>query len=385
MRFELKLAWKYFRARRHSLARFTSVIAVAGIAAGVASLIVAQALARGFADEMRDKILLNTAHISVFRPDGGEISDWRGISQKLASANNVSRILPTTYESAVLIGRNATDYAVVRVVSDESQIASAEPAEISLGVELAAKAGLNPGDQAELITIKNDQTPQTAKVMIRETFRTGLYEYDSVWINISPENYIRLTGKTSFTPTVLTVSVADIFKTDETAGELRASLGDDFRVLDWQEANRPLFAALSLEGRAALAIISLIIFIASLNITATLALLVNERRPDIGILRTCGARTRSLVAVFLTEGVMLGVIGIFFGVAAGLAGCFLGNYFRVVSLPVEVYSLSYVPFHPDPANILLIISVALLLSFSATVYPAFKASRIKPLENLRRQ
>jgi lipoprotein-releasing system permease protein len=183
----------------------------------------------------------------------------------------------------------------------------------------------------------------------------------------------------------LGATVVDIYKADETANEIRQKLGGNFKVIDWQEANQPLFAALSLEKRVALAIISLIIFIAALNITTTLALLVNERRLDIAVLRTCGAKAKSLILIFLLEGLTLGFVGIFCGLCLGLLGCFLGNYFKIVSISKEVYSLSYIPFRPDLETILLIISVAFLLCLAATVYPAFKASRIKPLENLRQQ
>jgi lipoprotein-releasing system permease protein len=183
----------------------------------------------------------------------------------------------------------------------------------------------------------------------------------------------------------LSVSVRDIYRAGETAREMRKILGNDFKVVDWQEANQPLFAALSLERKTVLAIISLIIFVAALNITTTLALLVNERKLDIAVLRTCGARAKTLIFIFLFEGLLLGFAGIFAGVGLGLLGCFLGNRFRIISLSEEVYSLSYIPFRPGFINILMIVSVAFLLCLAATVYPAFRASRVKPLENLRAQ
>ncbi len=410
MRFEPKLAWRYFRARRKSLARFTSCVAVVGIAAGVASLILAQSLARGFSDEMQDKILANTAHVSVFLNDGAEISDWREVEEKLKKFENVKEISATTYESAVIVGTQATSYAVLRVIEgqgarDEGQgtrdegrgsreillppldprPSSLVPIKISLGKELAQKTNLKIGDEAKIFTLENEFAPTTTKVFIREIFQTGLYEYDSTWIYISPEDFTRLKGQKNFAPTILSVSVKDIYTADITAREIRANLGDNFKVVDWQEANRPLFAALSLERRVALAIVSLIIFIAALNITTTLALLGAERRFDIAILRTCGARTKSLIFIFLLEGLLLGFTGIFLGVGLGLLGCFLGNYFRIIRLSAEVYSLNYIPFHPDLNNILLIILIAFLVCLAATVYPALKISGIKPLENLRRQ
>jgi len=401
--YELRLAWRYFRARRKSLARFTSLAAIVGIAAGVASLILAQSLARGFSDEMQDKILANTAHVSVFRADGAEISDWQTIKASLEKAENVKLVSATTYESAVIAGAQATSYAVLRVESRESADfgfrisdfgfqdkdprpkTQDRPVEISLGKELAEKNFLKIGDEAEIILLENEIAPVTRKVYIKEIFQTGLYEYDATWIYISSDDFTRLKERPNFTPTILSVSVRDIYQADKTADWIRASLGDDLKVVDWQEANQPLFAALSLEKRVALAIISLIIFIAALNITTTLALLVNERRLDIAVLRTCGARTRSLVFIFLIEGLLLGFTGIVVGVILGLLGCFLGNYFKFINLSKEVYSLSYIPFHPNLENILPVIFIAFLLCLAATVYPAAKASRIKPLENLRQQ
>jgi lipoprotein-releasing system permease protein len=398
MSFELRLAWRYFRTRQKSLARFTSGVAIAGIAAGVASLIIAQALARGFSDEMQDKILSNTAHISIFSNDAAEITEWQKIKENLEKSKNVNSVLATTYENAVIVGTDTTNYSILRVENDklpnthqlkaknnELRTRDNEQIFVSLGSILAEKAGLKKGDEAQILTFENEFTPQTTNVRVKETFQTGLYEYDATWIRISPEDFATLHKSPNFTPTILSVSVKDIYKANETAQEIRGNLGESFRVLDWQEANQPLFAALSLERKVALAIISLIIFIAALNITTTLALLVNERRLDIAILRTCGARTKNLIFIFLFEGLFLGFLGILSGVVLGLIICMAGNYFQIINISAEVYSLRYIPFRPQMTNVLLIILIAFLLCLTATVYPAFKASKIKPLENLRMQ
>lgn len=400
MDFELKLAWKYARARRKSLARFTAIVAVAGIAAGVAALIVAQALARGFADEMRDKILSNTAHVTLFRKDGAEISEWQKLKANLEKIENVNAVSATTYESALIAGQKSTSYSILRAVESrepkaerktepalDSRLSSnLDPINVSIGAEVAEKTGLAVGDEAEIIFPGGDGfAPRSSRVLVREIFRTGLYDYDSTWIYVSFADFARLSGKSNFAPTVLSVSVGDIYAADETAGEIRQLSGEDFRAIDWQEANRPLFAALSLERKVSLAIISLIIFIAVLNITTTLALLVNERRLDIAILRTCGAGTRSLITIFLLEGLFLGGVGIVCGLCLGLMLCFAGNRFRLVSLPSDVYSLSHIPLRAQVSDVLLIAAIAFALSLAATVYPAFRAARIKPLENLRNQ
>lgn len=389
MPFELKLAWTYFRAKRKSLARFTEIAAIVGISVGVASLIVAQSLARGFQDEMRDKILANTAHVSVFLKDGSEIFNWREISENLKQDENVIEVTPTTFESAILSGANSSSYAVIKTengkwkTENDKSADSPDAISVKIGAELAEKNNLKIGDEVDLITFVDETTPKISRVLVEDVFNTGLYEYDSIWINISTENFNKISGKTKYTPKSLSISVRDIYKANETAAKIRAKLGENFRVLDWQEANQPLFSALSLERKVSLAIISLIIFIAVLNITTTLALLVNERKLDIAVLRTCGAKTRSLVFVFLFEGLFLGFLGIFSGVLLGLLACFLGNYFRFINLPAEVYSLNYIPFHADFWNVLITVLIAAALCLAATIYPAFRASKIKPSENLR--
>ncbi len=387
MKFELKTAWKYLRARRKSLARLTAAVAVVGIAVGVASLIISQALAHGFADEMQSKILANTAHISIFTSDGAEINNWREIESSLQNIANISEIAPTAYDNVLIVGQAETGYAVIKVRSPKSEVQSSESevaeikgSEISVGARLAEKLQLEIGDSAEILTTEK-QTP--SRVRVAGTFQTGLYDYDSTWVFVSPENYALLHGQSTFTPTILSVSVKDIFRADETAREIRQILGDNFRVLDWQEANRPLFAALSLERKVSLSIISLIVFVAVLNITTTLALLVNERKPDIAILRTCGARSKNLMLIFLFEGAALGLAGIFFGTIIGLAACAAGNYFQVINLSAEVYALDHIPFAPHLTDILLIISITFALCLLAAVYPAYRAARVKPLENLR--
>ncbi len=376
MNFEIRLAIKYFRARRKSLARFTAVVAVVGIAAGVAALILANALAKGFADEMKNKILANTAHVSVFSANGAEIFGWETVKQKVESIENIESIAATTYENALLIGETETSYAILKVQN------SVQGSSVAVGAKLAEKLNLKIGDTAEIATIGN-QTP--TRVKIAEIFQTGLYDYDATWIRISPENFARLHRQADFTPTLLSVTVIDIYRADKTANLMRANLGEKFKIIDWQEANQPLFAALSLERKVALAIIGLIILIAALNITTTLALLVNERKLDIAVLRTCGAKAKSLIVIFLIEGLFLGLIGISCGVIVGLLGCFAGNYFKLISLSAEVYSLNHISFAPTFSSVALIIFAAFFLCLAATAYPAFKASKIKPLENLRRQ
>lgn len=381
MSLSVKLAFRYFRTRRRSLARFTTLAAITGIAAGVASLIVANALARGFADEMQDKILTNTAHIAVSMKDGGEILNWQEISGQLQTFDNVERVSPTTYTNSIIIGGEAVSYAIL--IARDRKPETENRIEIEVGEKLASKIGAKAGGEVELVTLQNQTEPRRSRVFVENILKTGIYDYDSTWIIISTGDFAALNRQDEFAPTILNLSVKDIYETSGTAETIKAALDRNFQVIDWREANEPLFAALSLERRVSLLIISLIIFIAALNITTTLALLVSERRFDIAVLRTCGAKSRILVSIFMIEGLLIGFIGIFFGVAGGLLACSAGNYFKLVSLSEQVYALSFIPFHTSLSNVLTIVLAAFIICLLSTIYPAYRAVRIRPLDNLR--
>lgn len=382
MSFEVKLAWKYFRAKRKSLARFTSFAAIGGIACGVASLIIAQSLARGFQTEMQDKILQNTAHITIFRKDGNEINDFARLKTKLEIVENVKEINGTTYENSLIVTDNYTNYAVIRAIQNSKfKPQNSDEINVEIGAELAEKMNLKIGDEADILLTAR----KTSRVKIANIFRTGLYEYDSTWIYISFAELAKMKEREVCLPAMLNITTTDIYSVKQTAQNLRESLPDEYKIVDWQEANQPLFTALSLEKKVTFAVIFLITLVASLNITTTLALLVSERRLDIAILRTCGAKTISLMLIFLLEGLLLGLCGIIFGVILGLVSCFLSNYFKLISLNTEVYSLASVSLNPNATEVLCIVVTAFLISLSATIFPAWKAAKIKPLENLRLQ
>jgi lipoprotein-releasing system permease protein len=381
VKFELNLAFRYFRAKRKSLARWTALVAIIGIAVGIASLIFAQSLARGFQNEMQEKILANTSHISVFHKNGSQIQDYQQVKSDLEKLENVKKIEATTFQSAILVGNNSTEYCVLRTIENRELKAENE---VQIGKDLAEKTSLLIGEDAEIF-LPNEDSAKKVRVRVSDFLKTGLYDYDSTWIYVSPKLFAYLSNQKDFSPTVLSLTLTDIYKAKETANEIRQNLSEEFKVVDWQEANQPLFAALSLEKKVSLAIISLIIFVATLNITTTLALLVNERKLDIAVLRTCGASTKSLLSIFLFEGLLIGVIGIVFGVIFGISACFAANYFKLISLEKEVYSLNQITLQTSFHDILLIISITFILVLLSTIFPAWKATKIKPLENLRTQ
>ncbi len=365
--------------------KFTSAVAVAGLVAGVASLIIAQALARGFQSEMQDRLLANTPHVAMFRVDGADIYDWRRLTDELKSLENVENVTGFASESIFLVGPSFSNQAVLSTFDLLEGERTGDGIIVSVGSELAERSGLRAGSIAEIIMLGNGSETRRSRATVTGVFRTGLFDFDSTSVRVSAAGFAKLSGEHQFTPKSLNIAVKDVYRSDETARLISEKTGEEFRVIDWQEANRPLFAALSLEKKVAFAIISLIILIAVLNITTTLALLVNERRSDIAVLRTCGAKAKSLVLMFVIEGLLLGAIGILGGTVLGLLICWLANINRLISLPADVYSIAYVPLEASLPDVLMIGASSFALCLIATFYPAFAASRVKPMENFRIQ
>src|SRR2546423_746208 len=432
MPYELFLALRYLRARRgRRVARWTALAAVVGIACGVAALIVALALANGFRDELRDKILRGTAHVTLAREGGGAITDARAVAERVRAVEGVLDAAPTTYEGALLSGPRGATYTLLRGLDaerpraradvqstltrgslgalfqntntpqDESRTNSPDgtqtgvPVPVVVGEELAARTGLTEvGDEGWVLVgvttpASSGAEPQSSgfeprarRVRVVGLFRSGLYEYDSTWTYLSLEDVKPVVGATP-SSTVVSIEARDIYASDEGARRVRASLGAGWATVDWRDANRPLFDALALERRTVALIIMLITIVAALNITTTLALVVVERRADIAVLRALGARARGVTLVFVIEGALVGAAGALAGVAAGLAACAAAERFQLVRLPPDVYSLSFVPLHPHSSDVLLTALAAFAVSLLATLYPARQASRVRPAEVLR--
>ena len=407
MPYEIFLALRHLRSRqRRRMARATSLIAVVGITVGVAALIVALALANGFRDEMRDKILRGTAHLTAMRSDGQPISDYQEIAARIAGVPGVVSATGTTYDGAVIVGTRGSAYAVLRGVDVNSLQATSEITRtlvagsvehvfqvssttdlqpVVLGSELATRTGLNPGDIAEVISAHAGISPingNKRRVRVAGIFRSGLFEYDSTWIYLPLEAASAISSE-AHTAAVIGVQVGNIYDVKTSAAQLKQLLGSSYTTLDWQEANRPLFTALALERRIGVVIIGLIICIAALNITTTLILVVVERRRDIAILNTMGATTRSIMSIFVIEGAIVGLVGAAGGVLLGAIAVLVANHYQLISLPADVYSISNVPLSLSVRDLVLAALVAFGLSVLATVYPARAAARIRPAEMLR--
>lgn len=413
MPYELFLAFRHLRSReKRRLARVTALLAVCGIAVGVAALIVALALANGFRDEMRDKILQGSAHLTVMRSDGQAMPDYRKVAARVAGLEGVKSAAGTTYDGAVLIGSKGSAYAVLRgidgsynqsildisrslidgsatplfeITTTDSNPGHQDLPSVIVGAELSKRVGLQVGETVQIISANPGLSSSISSkryVRVAGIFRSGLFEYDATWVYLPLETAAAFAGG-AHTATVISVQVGDINSVKETAAKMRESLGDSYTIIDWQEANRPLFTALALERRIGVVIIALIILTAALNITTTLILVVMERRRDIAVLNAMGATGRSIMGIFVIEGAIVGVVGALLGVSLGIAATVLANRFKLISLPADVYSISNVPLNLQLRDVLAAACVAFALTIIATIYPARAAARVRPAEMLR--
>lgn len=374
-----RLALRYRRTKRRGLVKFTSLVAVLGIAVGVGGLIVAQSIGRGFEKEIRENILASAAHITVKRTDGNEITESAAIAQRIGNLHHVTSVHAESFTNAVMSsgGRDRSENVIVRV-SDRDEVRNGT---VVLGDRLMEKFA---DSRSGMFTIEFPGTGKSRQLESAGTFSTGIYDYDSTQARISPDDFAKLAGIAEFTPTSLAISIDDIYAAREVSTVIRDSLGGDYQAIDWQEANRPLFSALALERRGAMLVIGLIVLIAAVNITTTLSLLVQERRLDVAVLKTCGASGATIVQMFLFEGMILSMVGTAIGCVAGVLACFASNRLGLLELPAEVYSVSRIQLDPAAGETLLICLCSLAIALIASLVPSVTAILTKPSENLRR-
>jgi lipoprotein-releasing system permease protein len=424
MSWELFVALRYLRARRRQTAvSVITVIAIAGIAVGVAALILAQALARGFREEVQEKILSGTAHLNLLRSNNSSMENYReltAIIQKMPGIRSASATIYTPVilssgerqEQAVLKGIDLQSDAVtelsgnltegsladLRVEGDATQSLESKSAlrlpGIIAGSELARVLGLRRGDTVSVFSGRTRLTPwgtapQSSQFRVAGIFSSGLYEYDSRWLYVALPEAQQLTGDGD-AARVIQMKADDIYAVKELSEKVRAELqqagqGQSLITTTWQELNRPLFTALQLQQRVVVFFFLLLIILAALNVITSLMMMVMEKTRDIAILRAQGATVQSIRRIFVAQGIMIGLIGSLLGITIGLLSGWIINKYRLIAIPAEIYSLEYITLRIRAYDIILIAGVALLISFLATIYPARSAAQIIPVEALRHE
>ncbi len=418
MSYELFIALRYLRARRRQTAvSVITAIAVAGIALGVAALIVAQALIVGFRSDIQEKILQGTAHLNLLREDNRGIENYRGLIDQVSRIPGVRAASATIYTPVLLSAGDRQEQAILKGVDtaaspDANEVYATtiegDPAQLSegtaaqtaqpdqpradgiiVGKQLARTLGIRVNDQVTVISAHTILTPaglqprpRYRSLRVVGIFASGLYEYDAKWsyISLAAAQNLSESGETAG---VIQMKVDDIYAVDEIGERVRKLAGEGFVTTNWQELNRPLFAALQLQHRVVIVFFVLLIAIAALNIITTLTMMVIEKHSDIAILRAQGATPQSIGKIFVWQGAMIGLIGAGLGLALGLGLCWAANEYRLISIPAEIYSVSHVTLKVRALDSLGVFSLAVATCLLATIFPSRMASRLAPVEALR--
>jgi lipoprotein-releasing system permease protein len=406
MSFEVYIALRYLLAkRRQAFVSVISLISTIGVAVGVMALVIAMALTTGVQTEMRDRLLASTAHVYVWK-DGG-ITDVVRDVKALSGVDGVVGVGPAIVTIKAIIESptmswfisvkgvdpvlepRVTDLAKTMTQGsiDDLAIKDGLPG-IALGKELAARLEVKVGDLVTLQTPRSTLTPggmmktsRTTRARVAGIFSLGLLEFDSEWGFISLDLAQQIAGIDG--PELYQLKLGDPFAAPAVAARVTEQLGQDYRAQHWQDLNKSLFSALYMEKVAISLAISLIVIVAALQIVGSLILMVMEKSHDIGILKTLGTSARSISIIFMLQGLSIGVVGTAVGGVLSLGLCWVLNEYKLVSIPMDVYQVSYIPFIVRLPDFIMVVVGAVLVSFVATIYPSRQAAKLDPVQALR--
>jgi len=404
--FELFLSLRYLRAKRKlGFISVITVISVLGVMVGVMALVVVLSVMNGFRADLMSKILGVNSHILVLKY-GGAFGDYGKIAERVDKLDGVVASTPFIYaqvmvnnsgnvSGALLRGvdpRNAARVVSFDEMIKEGSLASLEEdaggfPPIIIGRELSRQLGVGPGDIVALLSPEGKLTPlgrspNTRRFRVTGIFDSGMYEYDASMVFVSlkvAQDFLALGDRV----TGLEIRVEDIYESDKIAKQIQADLGYPYWTKDWKVMNRSLFSALKLEKVTMFVILTMIVLVGALNIISTLVMVVMEKTRDIAILRAMGASAKSIMSIFMLQGLLVGLIGTMAGLASGLGICHLLAKYKFISLPADVYYISTLPVRVEFIDVWLVALAAVFISFIATLYPSWYGSRLDPVEAIR--
>ncbi len=391
------MGWQLFVALRYLTSKhkekfisIISLISVLGVAVGVAALIVVIAVMSGFDNDLKDKMIGTNAHMMIEADYG-----MKPTEDILSMVTETPHVLAASFylqgQALIRSNENVTGVIVKGIDPVREESVSKIKAYITkgavdfgedgiiIGSELASRLKLRPGDVVSLVSPADTKGE---KFKVTGVFTSGMYEYDMNLVYLD----IRKAQDLFAAPNLvsgISIKADDAFDVVEIKSELRKKLGPEFTVRTWMEMNKNLIAALKLEKTVMFLILTLIVIVACLNIASALIMTVLEKTKDIGILKAIGASGDNIMAIFAIEGALIGFLGTAFGTGFGMTICWCLKKYKFISLPQEIYYIDKLPVKLELQDVLLIIASSLLISLIATIYPAYKASKLDPTEALR--
>ncbi len=405
MSVEAKIALRHLRPKRgKGLLSVVSLVSILGVTLGVAALIIVLSVMSGFSYHIRKSIVDATPHIYVLSYNGQVPEEKKAsLERKIKSVKGVKSVAPFILAQAMLKYRDEATGVTVRGVDADAEKSITNLPEkvvvgdwncikkggVLLGKGLAESMGIFVGNKVTLITSSFRITPfgvvpRGMTVEVCGIYDTGIYTIDSSLVVASIETVQKLKGAKGEI-SGFEVAVSDIYRASAIADDIAKVLGYPFWTNDWIRMNKPLFSAMKLEKFAMFLVLVLIIIVASFSIVSTLSLTVMDKAKDIAILSAMGMTKKRIQKIFLYQGLFMGLVGIATGLVIGLGVCFALKRYRIITLPQDVYYISYLPVRVSPLDVLLVCVVALIISLASTYYPARQAASLNPVEILRHQ
>lgn len=414
MRFELFIAVRYLRARRRqAVIGLVTLISIAGVAAGVAALIIALAITNGMRRDLEARLLGNSAHVELMRVAGDGIRDWQPLVDRLGRLPHVTAAAPGMYEQVMVSNGPRAGFALLKAVipaqerrvSDLlSMVTSGSAADLApgettvgsptaalppvvLGKDLAETLGASIGDSVMVTSPQGELTPlglmpRYQRFRVAAIFHSGFYQYDSSMGLIRLSDAQRLFSEPDVI-TLISFKLDNLYEAAQRGHEIEAAAGPGFQATNWMEENRELFRALSLEKVVTFLIIGLIVLVAALNILIALTMMVMEKTRDIAMMMSFGVQPAQVRRIFLLQGLLISLLGTAIGLVLGYLASWAGGHYHFIPLSASVYNLDTLPFAPTWSDGLLVSGVSIGVSLLATLYPSSTASRILPAEALR--
>jgi len=399
------IAWRYLKRPTDALVSAVGVVSIFGLVIGVMALVISMALMTGYRRDLQRKLLGGNAEVFVYSV-GGPMSDTKQLLAQVRTTPGVAEASPVLYQRALVTteknttgteitlkgiepSRGKTSPMLAKIVGPHARFDTKEgEAGVSVGKYLATKLGVEPGASIS-VTVPSDNSgsflPRTSSFVVTNVYDTGFYEFDARWLFIDLRDAERLMNA-SGGANLLEVKLADGADLDSVVREIRQRTENRYAVSDWRDMNRNLFSLLRIQQLVLFIVIGLIVFVSTFNIVSTLIMTVIEKRKEIGILTSMGARSGFVLRIFLWYGTTVGCIGTLIGVGLGTLICWLITRFHLVSFPpeiAEVYFVSSIPFITLPSDLALITLFSLAASFVATIIPAVRAARLNPIDALR--
>ncbi len=403
--YQLFIALRYLKSKKkHKGISFNAAISIGGVALGVMALLVVLSVMSGFQLDLQRKILGVNAHIVVLDYKGG-IDNYGEVIDKIRSEREVVSAAPFVLGQVMVSFGNKGQGVYLRGIDPSGETKTTDIAKymkegtlealntkdglpgIIIGRELANRLGVFLNDKISILSPTGEigplgMLPRVKSFRVVGIFEVGMFEYDSnlVMTGLKPaEEFFGLNDSV----TGIEVRVSDIYKAGSVREHIQSLLGYPYRVRDWMQMNKNLFSALKLEKFAMFIILILIIFVASFNIVSTLIMNVIEKQREIAILKTMGSTNKGIMAIFMFQGFIIGLFGTVIGLTGGYVLSYILNTYQIIKLPPDIYYLSHLPVKMNLSDFVSVSLSAIIISFLSTIYPAWQAAKLNPVEPLR--